>query len=214
MTYTGQTQVGSAPAERDLGTLQLTKLAVGQLDNNVYVLRAPGGETLLVDAAAESQRIFSVLADGGIDAVVTTHCHHDHWGALADIVSASGATTYASRADAPAIPVATDITVTDGDTITLGETELEVILLRGHTPGGLALHFRDAAGGHHLITGDSLFPGGIGRTTPETFPTLLADIRGKLFDRFEDAWVYPGHGWDTTLAAERPYLDFWAQRGW
>ena len=214
MTYTGQTQVGSAPLQRNLGTMRLTKIAVGPLDNNVYVLRAPDGATLVVDAAADAPRILAATDDGRIDAVLTTHCHQDHWGALAQTVAATQAHTYASVEDAPAISVRTDTPLADGDVIDFGDAAVDVILLRGHTPGGLALHVQDAGGGHHLITGDSLFPGGVGRTTPETFPTLLADVRTKLFDRYHDAWVYPGHGWDTTLAAERPYLDAWALRGW
>ena len=214
MTYTGHTQVGSAPAVRDLGTLHLTKLAVGPLDNNVYLLRAPDGETLVVDAAADAAAILAATGNGRIDAVLTTHAHADHWGALAAIVAATDARTYASVEDAPAISVPTATLLEHGDQLTLGAATLDVICLRGHTPGGLALHVQDADGGHHLLTGDSLFPGGVGRTTPATFPTLLADVRSRIFDRFPDAWVYPGHGWDTTLAAERPHLADWEQCGW
>ena len=214
MTYTGQTQVGAAPQVRDVGTVTLTKLAVGPLDNNVYLLRAADGSTLLVDAAAEPDAILGILSEGRLDAVLTTHSHRDHWQALADVVAHTGATTLASAVDAPAIGVATDTVLVHGDTYLLGDVVLDIIGLRGHTPGSLAVHFTDAEGGDHLLTGDSLFPGGIGRTTDDTFDQLLGDVTERLFDRYDDAWVYPGHGWDTTLGAERPHLAEWRQRRW
>jgi glyoxylase-like metal-dependent hydrolase (beta-lactamase superfamily II) len=75
------------------------------------------------------------------------------------------------------------------------------------------LHAAD--GSDHIFTGDCLFPGGVGRTTPEDFPQLYADVTTKVFDVFgDDTWIYPGHGWDTTLGAERPKLTEWRERGW
>ncbi len=73
------------------------------------------------------------------------------------------------------------------------------------------------AGRVHLFTGDSLFPGGVGNTDrdPARFASLLSDVVARVFDRFDDAtWVYPGHGADTTLGAERPHLAEWRERGW
>ncbi|MDQ1250216.1 MAG: hypothetical protein QG597_4595 [Actinomycetota bacterium] len=214
MTYTGQTLPGGAPQVRDLGALILTKLAVGSLDNNVYLLRARDGSTLLVDAAAEPDSILALLPDGRLDAVLTTHSHPDHWQALAAVVAATGATTLATADDAPAIGGPTETLVAHGDTYRLGENTLDFIGLRGHTPGGVAVHFTDATGGHHLLTGDSLFPGGIGRTTDDTFDQLFADVSARLFDAYDEAWVYPGHGWDTTLTTERPNLASWRERRW
>lgn len=214
MTYTGRTQVGAAPQVRDLGTVTLTKLAVGPLDNNAYLLRAADGTTLLVDAAAEPDVILDLLPGGHLDAVLTTHSHRDHWQALADVVAHTGATTLASAVDAPAIGVATDTALAHGDTYPLGDAVLDVVGLRGHTPGSLAIHLTDSEGGHHLLTGDSLFPGGIGRTTDDTFDQLFADVTERLFEVYDDAWVYPGHGWDTTLGTERPHLAEWRERRW
>ena len=92
---------------------------------------------------------------------------------------------------------------------------LEVIHLRGHTPGSIALVYR-AADGPHLFTGDSLFPGGPGRTgSPEDFTSLMDDLEERVFGPLPDeTWVYPGHGDDTTLGAERPQLAEWRERGW
>ena len=88
--------------------------------------------------------------------------------------------------------------------------------LRGHTPGSVALSFRDADGTDHLFSGDSLFPGGVGKTSGRAdFEQLLGDVRSQLFDAFDDeAHVHPGHGDPTTLGQERPQLDEWAERGW
>jgi glyoxylase-like metal-dependent hydrolase (beta-lactamase superfamily II) len=117
--------------------------------------------------------------------------------------------------DAPELPVDIDLLVEHGDTIRVGDVMLEVIHLRGHTPGGIALLYDDPAGPPHLITGDSLFPGGVGKTTEQTFPQLFEDVVTRLFDRLPDeTWVYPGHGRDTTLGAERPHLTEWRARGW
>jgi glyoxylase-like metal-dependent hydrolase (beta-lactamase superfamily II) len=91
-----------------------------------------------------------------------------------------------------------------------------VIHLVGHTPGSIALLYDDPDGSPHLFTGDSLFPGGPGRTTdPQSFTSLMNDLGSKVFDRLPDeTWVYPGHGHDTTLGAERASLDEWRRRGW
>jgi glyoxylase-like metal-dependent hydrolase (beta-lactamase superfamily II) len=100
--------------------------------------------------------------------------------------------------------------------VTVGQVVLDVIHLRGHTPGSIALLHRDTAGIPHLFTGDSLFPGGPGRTTsPEDFTSLINDLESRIFDQLPDeTWFYPGHGKDSTLGAERPHLTEWRKRGW
>jgi glyoxylase-like metal-dependent hydrolase (beta-lactamase superfamily II) len=95
--------------------------------------------------------------------------------------------------------------------------ELTAHHLVGHTPGSIALVYDDPTGAPHLFTGDCLFPGGVGNTwqDPARFESLYADVVSKLFDRLPDeTWVYPGHGDDTTLGAERPHLQEWRERGW
>ena len=104
----------------------------------------------------------------------------------------------------------------DGDAVSVGDCSLEVIQLIGHTPGSIALLYDDPEGPPHLITGDCLFPGGVGKTsTPEEFESLLGGVSERIFARLPDeTWVYPGHGWDTTVGAERPALQEWRERGW
>jgi glyoxylase-like metal-dependent hydrolase (beta-lactamase superfamily II) len=148
--------------------------------------------------------------------VVTTHQHGDHWQALAEVVAATGARTVAHPLDAGGIPVPTDQTVEHGGSVTVGRCPLSVLHLRGHTPGSIALRYDDPDGTSHLFTGDSLFPGGPGRTTsPEDFTSLMDDLEARVFAELaDDTWFYPGHGKDSTVGAERPSIPEWRARGW
>nr|WP_246466903.1 MBL fold metallo-hydrolase [Allocatelliglobosispora scoriae] len=197
--------------------LEITTLEVGDFGNDAYLLRCRHtGEQLLIDAAADAKALTSLIGDGGLASVVTTHGHADHWKALAEIVASTGATAYAHPADAGSLPVPTQPLV-DGDTVTVGSSSLEVIHLVGHTPGSIALLYRDPEGPPQIFTGDSLFPGGVGNTrgNAANFTSLLNDVIGKIFDRLPDSTiVHPGHGLPTTLGAERPSLPEWRERGW
>ncbi len=217
--YTGRVTVGGPMDVRRLPALTIVKLAVGPLSNNVYLLRCTAsGEGLLIDAADEVPRIREMVTFEGppISAILTTHRHPDHWQALATIADEAGAAIYAGDADADALPVAVDERLQHGDTITVGDLTLDVIALRGHTPGSVAVLYRDPAGAPQLFTGDSLFPGGVGKTTtPADFQSLIDDVEQRIFDVLPDeTWVYPGHGDDTTLGVERPHLGEWRVRGW
>jgi len=217
MTYTGQVSVGGDPDVRELDHLAITKLAVGPMSNNVYLLRCrETGEQLLIDAAFDDDRLLELAGGAGLETVVTTHRHADHVQALPDLVEATGATTVAGDADADALPVSVDLAVSDGDSVAVGRCHLAVIRLTGHTPGSIALRYDDPAGHPHLFSGDSLFPGGPGRTTGiEDFLSLMGDLEEKVFAELPDeTWVYPGHGDDTTLGVERPHLPEWRARGW
>ncbi|MFI0740552.1 MBL fold metallo-hydrolase [Streptomyces sp. NPDC021100] len=218
MAYTGAVKVGGPADVHELTDLMISKVAVGPMHNNAYLLRCRAtDEQLLIDAAAEPHTLLSLIGDGGIAAVVTTHRHGDHWGALREVVDATGARTYAGRYDAEGIPVPTDVPVEDGDTLRVGRVPLTAVHLVGHTPGSIALVYDDPHGPPHVFTGDCLFPGGVGNThdDPTAFASLLGDVETKLFGRLPDeTWVYPGHGADTTLGAERPHLAEWRERGW
>lgn len=217
MTYTGEVEVGGPPDTQGAGDLQITKVAVGPMSNNAYLLRcALTGEQVLIDAADEADTLLAVIGDAGLARVVTTHQHGDHWQALAEVVEATGAETVAGERDADGLPVTVDFRVQTGARVRVGSCELEVIEIVGHTPGSIALAYDDPDGIVHLFTGDSLFPGGVGKTwAPEDFAQLIDDVESKLFGRFDDdAHVYPGHGSDTTLGAERLHLSEWRERGW
>ena len=218
VTYTGNVTVGGRADVRELPALTISKLAVGPYENNCYLLRcAATGEQVLVDAADEPARLLEMIGPDGISAVVTTHGHHDHWQALAAVVAATGARTLAHADDVEMIGAPIDETVRDGGTVRVGEVELTAIHLVGHTPGSIALVYDDPTGAPHLFTGDCLFPGGVGNTQKDAarFASLYSGVVERIFDRLPDeTWVYPGHGGDTTLGAERPHLAEWRDRGW
>jgi glyoxylase-like metal-dependent hydrolase (beta-lactamase superfamily II) len=215
MAYTGEVTRGGGAAERAVGPMTMRKVSVGTMDNNAYVLTC-GPAQLLIDAANDAPTLLSLVGPTGLETVITTHRHGDHWQALADVVAATGAESLAHADDATGIPVVTR-TLQDGDRVTIGDCELEVIHLVGHTPGSIALLYQEPDGIAHLWTGDSLFPGGVGNThkNKADFESLIADVEQKIFARLpDDTWFYPGHGKDSTLGAERSHLPEWRARGW
>lgn len=215
--YTGDVRVGAPADLRELVGLAISKVSVGPMDNNAYLLECRStGELCLVDAANDPQTLLALIGERRLSLTVTTHRHHDHWQGLARVVAATGARTAAGRDDVDGIPVPTDEPLDDGAEVRFGEVTMRVITLVGHTPGSVALVYEDPTGHPHLFTGDSLFPGGVGKTPdPEAFGSLVDDVERKLFGALPDeTWVYPGHGADTTLGAERPALPDWRARGW
>ena len=221
MAYTGDVTAGGPPDTRDLPGLTVTKLSVGPMDNNAYLLTCTGtGEAVLIDAANDAGRLLELIGGRPLRRIITTHQHWDHWQALAEVQAATGADVVAHPADAGELPVKVTTLVHNGDSVPVGDTSVAVIHLRGHTPGSIALCY-DAggqlAGTPHLFTGDSLFPGGPGNTQgdPERFGQLMDDLEARVFGELPDGtWVYPGHGKDTTLGTERPHLGDWRARGW
>ncbi len=217
MAYHGSVTVGGTPDVRELADLIISKVAVGPMDNNAYLLRCrQTDEQLLIDAANDADTLLRLVGDTALQTVVTTHRHGDHWQALEELVSHTGATTVAGEEDADELPVDVNRRVRDGERVPVGRCELEVIHLVGHTPGSIALLYDDPEGNPHLFTGDCLFPGGVGKTwSSADFERLIDDVERKVFDRLPDeTWVYPGHGDDTTIGAERPHLTEWRARGW
>jgi glyoxylase-like metal-dependent hydrolase (beta-lactamase superfamily II) len=209
VTYSGEVHVGGPPDTREIDGLTVTKIAVGPMDNNAYLLRCTStGQGLLIDAANEA-----------VGTIVTTHRHADHWQALPEVQTRTGAVVVAHPADADELPVRVGHRAEHGEVLTFGDCAVSLIHLRGHTPGSLAVLY-DAGGtladAPHVFTGDSLFPGGVGKTNSAAdFASLITDVTDRLFDRLPDAtWVYPGHGNDTTLGTERPHLGEWRARGW
>lgn len=217
VTYSGTVVPGGSADVRELDDLRITKTSVGPMDNNAYLLECRHtGELVLVDAANDAPTLLGLVGGRPLARVVTTHRHRDHWVALEEVVTATGARTAAGAEDVEGIPVVTDEPLADGDVVTVGQARLEVIHLVGHTPGSVALLYDDPTGHPHLFTGDSLFPGGVGKTSgPEAFASLVEDVASKIFDRLpDDTWFYPGHGKDSTLGAERPSIPEWRDRGW
>ncbi|WP_296215984.1 MBL fold metallo-hydrolase [uncultured Corynebacterium sp.] len=198
---------------------------VGSMDNNCWLL-CRGDHALLVDAADDAEHLLGLAEQLGvrITDVLTTHRHADHTQALADVLKATDARHHGPRLDAEALPVAPD-RVYGNDEGTqepldlagdeLPELGLRVVELRGHTPGGLAV--LDLADGcvPRAWVGDSVFPGGVGKTNnPEQFQQLLSDVRDRIFNLPDNTHIHPGHGDSTTVGAEKNKVEEWAARGW
>jgi glyoxylase-like metal-dependent hydrolase (beta-lactamase superfamily II) len=228
MTYTGDVSVGGPSDVRDLAEATIRKASVSAQDNNSYLITCRrSGEQLLIDAADDPARLRALIAETSPEAesspdkvrlhtVATTHRHWDHHRALADIVKETGARAVAGREDADDLPVPVDVRLTHGDRLQVGELSLDVVHLRGHTPGSVTLLLTSSDGSVHAFTGDSLFPGGPGRTTsPADFTSLMDDLEERIFGPLPDStWIYPGHGKDSTIGVERPHLAEWRARGW
>ena len=217
MTYNGEVEVGRPTQTQSAGDLSITKITVGPMANNAYLLRCNlTGDQAPIDAADEASRLLAAIGEAGLTHVITTHQHADHWQALAEVARETGAIVVAGEDDADGLPVDVDMRVRSNARVRVGSCELEVIEVRGHTPGSIMLAYDDPDGIVHLFTGDSLFPGGVGRTwSPDDFIRLINDVENNVFKRFDDStWFYPGHGKDSTLGAERPHLDDWRARGW
>jgi glyoxylase-like metal-dependent hydrolase (beta-lactamase superfamily II) len=218
--YTGHVEPGTA-AKRTLPGVSIVKASVGPMDNNAYLVTCSAtGETLLIDAANDADVLIDLVRNHApkVSLIVTSHQHFDHWQALEAVAQATGAPTAAHEIDADPLPIKPDRLLAGGDTVHIGELTFDVIHLRGHTPGSVALALDGPATGGvtQLFTGDCLFPGGVGKTwQPGDFTRLLEDVTTRVFDVYGDSTVvYPGHGDDTTLGAERPNLKEWRERGW
>ena len=222
MAYTGHVVPGGPTDIRALGRATIRKMSVSEMHNNVYLVTCNAtGEQLLVDAADDPHRCLLLVREGTgrLDHLVTTHQHWDHVRALEEVAAGHRRHDVCRRDDADALPVAPDVRLRHGDVVTVGELELDVIHLRGHTPGSVALSWADPDGdGTHLFTGDSLFPGGVGNTKrPEqSFESLYRDVVERVFATHDDGtWFYPGTGDDSTIGArkQRRHLERVARRG-
>lgn len=231
MGYTGDVEIGGPSDVRELAEVVIRKASVSAMDNNAYLLTCRAtGDQLLIDAADDAERLLALVREGSSSArlnlIVTTHRHPDHHRALASLVAVTGAPVAAGAADADALEVPVTRRLRHGDRIKVGDLQLDVIGLRGHTDGSVALAYTEpqdvrapgaVPGRTHLFSGDSLFPGGVGSTDrdPDRFARLYTDVVERIFEVYrDDTWVYPGHGRDTTLGAERPHLTEWRERGW
>jgi glyoxylase-like metal-dependent hydrolase (beta-lactamase superfamily II) len=190
--------------------LIIEKIEVGTMENNTYVLVCPETkESVVVDGCFEPEAIVAAATDTKVVGIVQTHGHMDHVQALPEIRERLGVPVHAHPAED--YPVAIDVELSDGDVVTFGNRSAKVLHTPGHTPGAICLLI-----GKHLISGDTLFPGGPGNTwgKRELFEQIMASLETKLFTLADDTAVYPGHGKDTTIGAERPHLQEWKARGW
>jgi glyoxylase-like metal-dependent hydrolase (beta-lactamase superfamily II) len=205
--YTGIVDAYGPADFRQLPDLLVAKMGLGPSGVNGYLLRCTRTEEqLLVDAADDVMFVAAIMGSRGLSTIVTTHAHEAHVQALPDLEESTFARTVAHPDDSGAIPIPTTHPVQDGDVVAVGEVELTVLHLPGHTPGSIALLYSPADGSApHLFSGDALLSGGPGATdTAEDRERLLDSLGRKVFDALPDeTWIYPGHGEDTTVGRER-----------
>jgi len=190
--------------------LIVRKIEVGTMENNVYVLECPEThDALIVDGCFEPENIVGATEGVTVVGILQTHGHMDHVQALPALKEQLGVPVHAHPGDEYPVPI--DVELADGDVVLFGNRQALVIHTPGHTPGGTCYLV-----GRHLISGDSLFPGGPGNTWGDKrrFEEIIEAIKTKLFVLPDDTIVYPGHGKDTTIGDERPHLDEWIARGW
>lgn len=204
----------TTPWTVDADGVRVRSFEVGPMGNNIHLLAcARTGEALVVDAGFDVDRIVAECADVDVAGIVITHGHRDHVAEARELADRLGVPwrIHADDVRSDLCTLEPDGFLVDGETITLGGISVEVIHTPGHTPGSTCLKVGD-----HLITGDTLFPGGPGATRFEysSFDQIMASLRDRLFVYDDRVAVHPGHGASTTLGAERAHLDEWQARGW
>ena len=189
--------------------LQIDKLTLGPFDTNGYIISCRiTGESVAVDAPAEATEILKGLKGTHPRFILITHTHMDHLGALSELKSELGVPVAVHQLDARGLRLQPEILLGDGDTVSFGRIELRVLHTPGHTPGSLCF-----LTGNYLISGDTLFPGGPGKTgSPAQLRQIIESITGKIFCLPDDTHIYPGHGDSTVLKKEREEFAVFSSR--
>ena len=183
---------------------------LGPYANNSYVIVDHATkQAIYIDAPIGSAKAIDAAKPYDVKRIVVTHRHGDHWAEIDVVKKAIGAPVYCHEADRAPYEKKVDGAVADGEEIVIGETMVRVIHTPGHTPGSICLLVA-AEGGHVLISGDTLFPGGPGRSdNPAALREMVASIAARLLTLADSVAVYPGHGDNTTIgAAKREHAVF------
>ena len=180
-------------------SIRIEKLQLGPWGTNCYIVVCPATrDSLVVDAPANAEEIIKRLGNTNPRFILLTHSHMDHTGALSALRTRLKVPLAAHVEDSSLLAPPPELFLNDGDKLTLGNLELKVLHTCGHTPGGLC--FKTA---HYLFSGDTLFPGGPGRTSsPRSFRLLIASLESKIFTLPGDTSILPGHGEITQLEKE------------
>lgn len=176
---------------------------MGPIDNNSYVLSCvETGEAVIIDAPEEPEKLLRELGNVNVKAIIITHQHGDHTAGLKQMTESTGAPVVSHAEDASAIPISPSVQLKDGDTFQVGKLQLLAKHTPGHTPGAMCL-----LTGSHLFTGDTLFPGGPGKTrSPEAFKQVKDSIVRQLLPLSDDTVVLPGHGDDGIIGKSRELI--------
>jgi hydroxyacylglutathione hydrolase len=187
----------------------IRRLVLGPYETNCYIIVCKKTQdSLVVDAPADASAIIDALQGTTPRYILLTHDHYDHTGTLASLRSRLKVPLAAHAADSTTLKIPPEIVLKDGDTLTLGNLDIEVLHTPGHTPGSLCFRI-----GRYLIAGDTIFPGGPGKTwSPGDFREILNSITGKVLDLPEETLIFPGHGEGTTVSKSREEYAAFAAR--
>ena len=190
-------------------TLQIEKLQLGPFGTNTYILVCQKTQdSVLIDTPAEANTILERLKGTNPKYILLTHNHMDHVGALSELHSNLKVPLAAHASDSGNLPSKPDMLLNDGDTILVGELKIDVLHTPGHTPGSLCFKV-----GKYLISGDTIFPGGPGKTGSSTdFKQIVKSITEKIFVLPDDTKICPGHGDATVLKIEKDQFAVFARR--
>jgi glyoxylase-like metal-dependent hydrolase (beta-lactamase superfamily II) len=188
-------------------TLRLVKLGpLGPFDNNVYLVQdRASGDAIVIDAPQDGPKILEALDGGTVARILVTHRHGDHWMSIDALKQATNAPVSCHEADRGNYAGKVDSAIADGEEIAVGALRVRAIHTPGHTPGSTCFLVEG-----HLLSGDTLFPGGPGRTdSPKDLQQSIQSITSKLFPLPDATLVHPGHGDGTTIGdAKREYAVF------
>lgn len=203
--------IGSTTLHWSDTDLEVYKLVVGELDNNVFVVRCRHtGESALIDAADEHDTLLELCRRLDVKTVLETHGHWDHIGAVPAIRDA-GYEVGIGAPDASMLD-SYDYILDHDEQLKVGRLAIRTIATPGHTEGCISFKIEDKP---LLFVGDSVFPGGPGKTDDAaSFAQAIESIDERIFTYPSETLLLPGHGRDTTVGTERPHLDTWADRGW
>jgi glyoxylase-like metal-dependent hydrolase (beta-lactamase superfamily II) len=190
-------------------SVEIEKLTLGPFGTNSYIVTCPlTGKSVLVDAPAEAAKILKRLQGTHPQYILITHNHPDHLGAFSELKSALKVPVAAHSLDAKGLPSPPEILLRDGDTVSFGKIELKVLYTPGHTPGSLSF-----LTGKYLLSGDTIFPGGPGRTgSPADLTRIIQSITSKIFVLPDDTEIYPGHGDSTLVGKEKAEFAVFSSR--
>jgi len=189
--------------------IRIDRLELGPFGTNSYILICQKtNESVVVDAPGETNLVLDGLKETQPKYILMTHDHFDHIGGLVELRSALEVPVAAHPADVKNLPLEPDLLLNDGDEISMGAIELRVLHTPGHTPGSLCF-----LAGIYLIAGDTLFPGGPGKTrSPKDFRQIIDSITQKIFALADATQVYPGHGEATTVKKAKQLYEIFSTR--